>query len=77
VPKTKQIDTWEWVIERYQELGYKSLNQFAIAEGFQKSSLSRYFHKQRQMPANTLVAVCLALKVKPEEMLVALNEWKR
>jgi DNA-binding Xre family transcriptional regulator len=75
--KTKQIDTWDWFVERYQELGYKSLNQFAIATGFQKSSLSRYFHKQRQMPVNTLVAVCRALKIKPEELLVALNEWKR
>jgi hypothetical protein len=65
--------TWAWFVARYEKLGYKSLNQFAIARGFQKSSLSRYFHQQRVMPADTLCLVARALKVSPNVLLVALG----
>jgi hypothetical protein len=65
--------TWAWFVARYQKLGYKSLNQFAIAKGYQKSSLSRYFHQQRVMPADTLCSVAKALKVSPVVLLVALG----
>ena len=79
MPKTKvkpQSEiTWEWFIARYTKLGYKSLNQFAIATGLQKSSLSRYFHKQRQLPADTLAKLCVELKVSPNELMKALGEW--
>jgi len=73
--KSQSEITWEWFVAQYSKRGYKSLNQFAIATGLQKSSLSRYFHKQRQLPADTLAKLCVALKVSPNEMLRALGEW--
>lgn len=68
--------TWNWFVARYTKLGYPSLNQFAIANGLQKSSLSRYFHTQRQMPSRTMAVLCDSLKVSPNEMMKALGEWK-
>jgi DNA-binding Xre family transcriptional regulator len=75
--KNKQsIQTWEWFVTRYNKLGYKSLTKFADATGLQKSSLSRYFHLQRQMPSKTMATLCYELKVSPNEMMKALGEWK-
>jgi len=76
--KTKtqmNTDAWLWFIARYNKMGYKSLNQFAIATGLQKSSLSRYFHKQRQMPSGMMSKMCQHLKVTPNELMKALGEW--
>jgi DNA-binding Xre family transcriptional regulator len=70
----KKVDTWAWFIAQYESLGYKSLNQFAIATGLQKSSLSRYFHNQRHIPSNTLATLCRELRVSPDELLTALGE---
>jgi transcriptional regulator with XRE-family HTH domain len=69
-------DAWNWFIARYTKMGYKSLNQFAIATGLQKSSLSRYFHRQRQMPSGMMAKMCQELKVTPNELMKALGEWK-
>jgi hypothetical protein len=69
-------DAWTWFIARYTKLGYKSLNQFAIATGLQKSSLSRYFHRQRQMPSGMMATLCRELKVTPNELMRALGEWQ-
>ena len=68
--------TWNWFMTRLDELGYKSLSQFATAKGFQKSSLSRYFHQQRVMPADTLCRVAKCLKVSPVVLLVVLGHLK-
>jgi transcriptional regulator with XRE-family HTH domain len=69
--------TYEWFVARYTKLGHKSLNQFAKATGMQKSSLSRYFHLQRQLPSGTMATLCKALKVSPNELMTALGEeWK-
>jgi transcriptional regulator with XRE-family HTH domain len=68
--------TWKWFMTRLDELGYKSLSQFASTKGYQKSSLSRYFHQQRVMPADTLCSVAKALKVSPVVLLVALGHLK-
>ena len=70
----KKVDTWTWFIARYEQQGYKSLNQFAIATGLQKSSLSRYFHNQRHIPSNTLATLCRELEVPPTELLIAIGE---
>ncbi|NBR25578.1 MAG: hypothetical protein EBU08_17730 [Micrococcales bacterium] len=67
---------WDWFIARYTKMGYKSLNQFAIATGLQKSSLSRYFHRQRQMPSGMMATLCRELKVTPNELMRALGEWQ-
>ena len=66
-------NSYEWFVARYEKLGYRSLNQFAAKNGYQKSSLSRYFHQQRQVPADTLVSLCKTLKVSPGVLLVALG----
>lgn len=73
----KPEQTYAWFVERYQEQGFKSLNQFAKATGLQKSSLSRYFHQQREMPADTIARLCRLLRVSPSLLLTALGkEWK-
>jgi DNA-binding Xre family transcriptional regulator len=69
-------DAWNWFVARYTKMGYKSLNQFAIATGLQKSSLSRYFHKQRQLPSGMMATLCRELKVTPNELMRALGEWQ-
>lgn len=65
--------TYKWFIKQYQANGYKSLNQFAIANRMQKSSLSRYFHLQRQIPSGTIGQLCNALDVTPTELLKAIG----
>jgi DNA-binding Xre family transcriptional regulator len=70
----KKVDTWTWFVARYEQQGYKSLNQFALATGLQKSSLSRYFHNQRHIPSNTLAVLCRELDVSPADLLIALGE---
>jgi hypothetical protein len=74
----KQAETtWDWFVARYKKLGHKSLTQFAIATGMQKSSLSRYFHLERQLPSGTMAELCKALKVSPNELMTAIGEdWK-
>jgi DNA-binding Xre family transcriptional regulator len=69
-------DSYDWFIEKYQALGYPSLNQFALATGMQKSSLNRYFHRQRQIPSGTIGILCKTLKVTPEELLKAIGAIK-
>ena len=61
--------SWNWFVSKYEKIGYKSLNQFAIATGIQKSSLSRYFHLEREIPSGTVGKLCDLLKVSPEELL--------
>jgi DNA-binding Xre family transcriptional regulator len=67
---------YKWFIAKYQAQGYASLNQFAAANGMQKSSLSRYFNLQRQIPSNTIGKLCKTLKVTPEELLKAIGAIK-
>lgn len=64
---------WNWFVKKYEARGYKSLNQFANANGMQKSSLSRYFHLEREIPSGTIGKLCIALKVSPEELLKAVG----
>lgn len=67
---------YKWFVAKYTNLGYASLNQFANATGMQKSSLSRYFNLQRQIPSNTIGKLCKELKVKPEELLKVIGAMK-
>ena len=64
---------WSWFVSKYEARGFKSLNQFAIATGPQKSSLSRYFHLEREIPSGTVGILCAELKVSPEELLKAVG----
>ena len=64
---------WSWFVSKYEARGYKSLNQFALATGMQKSSLSRYFHLEREIPSGTVGRLCAELKVSPEELLKAVG----
>jgi len=69
--------TYAWFVAQYQKQGFRSLNQFAIATGLQKSSLSRYFHQQREMPADTIATLCRLLRVSPSVLLTALGKkWQ-
>ena len=64
---------WKWFVSKYEARGHKSLNQFATATGMQKSSLSRYFHLEREIPSGTVGRLCQELKVSPEELLKAVG----
>jgi transcriptional regulator with XRE-family HTH domain len=64
---------YQWFITRYVKLGYRSLTQFAKDNGYQKSSLSRYFNGEREMPAQTLVSLSIDLGVSPNTILKALG----
>ena len=68
--------SWDWFVAMYTKRGYKSLNQFAMATGMQKSNLSRYFHQQRQLPSGMMAKLCQELKVTPNEMMKALGMWQ-
>jgi len=72
--ETQQEITWNWFVARHKKMGYKSLNRFAKATGLQKSSLSRYFHLQRQIPSGMMVVLCKELKVSPNELMRAIGE---
>lgn len=69
---------WDWFNTRLEVLGYASLSEFATRNGFQKSSLSRYFHLQREIPSGHIGRLCLALEVSPHELLQAVGaiDWR-
>jgi transcriptional regulator with XRE-family HTH domain len=68
--------SYAWFVEKYQAIGYPSLSQFASANKMQKSSLSRYFNLERQIPSGTIGKLCKTLKVTPEELLKAIGAIK-
>lgn len=72
------VDSWLWFQNRLTHLGHASLNEFAKHHGFPKSSLSRYFHRERQLPSGKISVFCEALQVSPEELLQALGaiDWR-
>lgn len=71
------VDTWQWFQNRITHLGHASMSEFAKQHGFPKSSLSRYFHRERQLPSGKIGVLCEALEVSPQELLHALGaiEW--
>ena len=74
----KGVDSWLWFQSRITHLGHASMNEFAKRHGFPKSSLSRYFHGERQLTSGKISSLCEALQVSPEELLQALGalEWR-
>ena len=67
------VDSWQWFQNRLTHLGHASMNEFAKKHGFPKSSLSRYFHGERQLPSGKIGPLCEALEVSPQELLHALG----
>jgi DNA-binding Xre family transcriptional regulator len=72
------IDSWQWFQDRLTSLGHASLNEFSKTHGIPKSSLSRYFHRERQLPSGKISHFCEALEVSPQELLQVLGalEWE-
>jgi DNA-binding Xre family transcriptional regulator len=72
------VDSWQWFQDRLTSLGHASLNEFSKTHGIPKSSLSRYFHRERQLPSGKISHFCEALEVSPQELLQALGalEWE-
>lgn len=66
---TTSTETYDWFVAQYKFAGYKSLSQYATANGLQKSTLSRYFHLERQIPSSTLVILAETLITTPETIL--------
>jgi len=71
--KQKSTEAYDWFVNKYTKRGYRSLSHFAEETGMQKSSLSRYFHLQRQIPSNTIGKLCATLNVKPTELLTVIG----
>lgn len=71
-------ESWQWFQNRLTALGHSSLNEFSKIHGIPKSSLSRYFHRERQLPSGKISHFCEALEVSPQELLQALGalEWE-
>jgi len=72
------IDSWQWFQDRLTSLGHASLNEFSKTHGIPKSSLSRYFHRERQLPSGKISHFCETLEVSPQELLQVLGalEWE-
>jgi hypothetical protein len=64
---------YDWFVTKYTKRGYRSLSHFAEENGLQKSSLSRYFHLERQIPSGTVGKLCTILNVKPTELLTVIG----
>lgn len=73
----KAAQAWLWFNDKITDAGFASLTQFAEAKGFHKSTLSRYFHCERQIPSGSIGPLCHALKVSPQELLQAVGaiDW--
>lgn len=71
--ENKSDIAWAWFVAKYQKRGYTSMSQFAQDNGLQKSSLSRYFHLERQIPSGTVGKLCAILNVKPTELLTVIG----
>ena len=69
---------WQWFNDKIASAGFASLTQFAAANGFHKSTLSRYFHCERQIPSGQIGPLCDALSATPQELLQAVGalEWR-
>lgn len=79
MPTQQEMEaTWNWFSKKINDQGFKSLNAFAKHFGFTKSSLSRYFHRQREIPSGQIGPLCLALNASPNELLQAVGaiDWR-
>ena len=79
MPTQQESDaTWLWFSNKIHEQGFDSLSSFAKHFGFTKSTLSRYFHRQREIPSGQIGPLCLALKSSPHDLLQAVGaiDWR-
>jgi transcriptional regulator with XRE-family HTH domain len=70
-------ETYAWLRDRMEKLGYTSLEQLAAETGINRGNIYRYF-TQEQRPSVALVdPLCQVLKVSPQALLVGLGVWDR
>lgn len=70
-------ETYSWLRDRMQKLGYTSLEQLASETGINRGNIYRYF-TQEQRPSVALVEpLCQVLKVTPQALLIGLGVWDR
>ncbi len=63
----------EWLRDRMEKLGYKSLEEVAQQVGINRGNLYRYFSLETRPSVALLPDLCRALKVSPAELLKALE----
>ncbi len=63
----------EWLRDRMEKLGYKSLEEVAQQVGINRGNLYRYFSLETRPSVALLPDLCRALKVSPSELLKALE----
>ena len=70
-------ETYAWLRERMDKLGFTSLEQVAAETGINRGNIYRYF-TQEQRPSVALVdQLCQALKVTPQVLLIGLGVWDK
>lgn len=70
-------ETYAWLRERMDKLGFTSLEQLANETGINRGNIYRYF-TQEQRPSVALVdPLCRVLKVTPQALLIGLGVWER
>jgi hypothetical protein len=73
----KKNESYETCMELVRKAGFKSLSQFAKHIEMPKSSVSRYFNAERDMPAGFLVRICNGMNISPNTLLTRMGyEWK-
>jgi transcriptional regulator with XRE-family HTH domain len=66
-------DSNEWLNNRLAELSVQGLQGLADLTGIHKGTLSKYFRQAQSPSIAVLPALCEALQVSPETLLVALG----
>lgn len=70
-----KIDAEQWLRERLHATGINTLSNLAHVTGINKGTLSKYFKGQQRPSIDVIAPLCIALKVSPEKLLIALNAW--
>jgi len=66
-------ETWLWLKDMLQALDIGSLDQLSEICGINKGTLSKYFHQVQRPTVGAIEPLCIALKVSPQTLLVALG----
>ena len=71
--RRKQLTGMDWLYHRLDELGYRSLSEFAEEVGINKGNIHRYFTGKSQPTVGFLPPLCAGLQVSVEELLFAIG----
>jgi transcriptional regulator with XRE-family HTH domain len=67
------VESNEWLLQKMKAVGIKTLEDLAQTTGIDRGTLSRYFHQERRPSIDVIAPICEALRVSPENLLIALG----